>query len=551
MKIPRSLAKTLKNIENTPQTLLGFVGAFTMLIILRLTVEASLGVFEAKTFQALFVEFSHTFLFFLFAFSLFLPLLSFLTKESTLRTVNTLLFGFLIILTPPIIDTLLFGQNGFWSFYEFDGLFGLIIRYFTFFGDSPNIGITSGVRFEVLLVTLASIPLIYHKTQSLARSLYGGILMYSFFFILGTFPSWITLALESFRGGMLAVNEISVARLFLTPEAILSHQVLDIRSILGVKMSLWYALLTLLSITLLFWRHRRAHFIALYHNARFPQVFYHAGLLCVGALLAFHFEDLNLPPNHFSYLAFAVLICSVVFAWLASVIINDLHDTAIDTKTNPTRPLITTTIDTASYREYGIIFFLTSLLLAAVVNSQALLLIMVYQVCAWVYSVPPFRLKRFPLIAILTAASASILILVTGYLSISEVHSLDLLPLPLILYLLASFTLALPLKDFKDIAGDQADQVYTLPVLLGEVWGKRVLGSLLFLIFVTSPLVLNAPSLFPLALICGSLGFWVIQNGTSDPKSHFNYHSFSRLLFALVFVYGLLATMSLSFGFLQ
>ncbi|MEK9173946.1 MAG: hypothetical protein AAB845_01645, partial [Patescibacteria group bacterium] len=164
MKIRHSIANILESLENTPQTLLSFLGAFTMLIVLRLAIEAGLGLFAAKTFQALFVEFSHTFLFFLFAFSLFLPLLSFLTRESTLRTVNTLLFGFLIILTPPIIDTLLFGQNGFWSFYEFDGLLGLITRYFTFFGDSPSIGITSGVRLEVLLVTLGSIPLIYYKT---------------------------------------------------------------------------------------------------------------------------------------------------------------------------------------------------------------------------------------------------------------------------------------------------------------------------------------------------------------------------------------------------
>ncbi|MEK9174017.1 MAG: UbiA family prenyltransferase, partial [Patescibacteria group bacterium] len=281
----------------------------------------------------------------------------------------------------------------------------------------------------------------------------------------------------------------------------------------------------------------------------FPQVFYHGGLIFVGALLAFHFEDLSLPTSHFSYLAFGLLTCSAVFAWLASVITNDFYDTAIDAQTNSNRPLITQTVDQGSYRDYGIIFFLTSLLLAALVSSQALLLIFVYQVCAWVYSARPFRLKRFPIIATLLAAFASTLILVSGYLAVSTEHSLALLPHNLLLYFLVSLTLALALKDFKDMPSDKADQVYTIPVLLGEVWGKRFLGSALFLIFVTSPFILNAPSLFFLALFCGSLGFWGIQNGTPDPKSFFCYHYFSRLLFALVFSYGLLATLGFYFGF--
>ena len=548
MKIGHSLAKILSTIENTPQTLLGFLGAFSMLIVLRLIVEGALGLFELKSFQGLFVEFSHTFLFFLFAFILFLPLLSFLTKESIERTVNVLLFGFFIILTPPIVDTLLFGQNGFWSFYEFDGLFGLILRYFTFFGDTPSIGITTGVRLEVFLVTLGSIVLIYHKTRSLLRSLGGGVLMYSLFFILGTFPSWITIVLGVFSPGILEVTEISVARLFLTPENILSQQLLDIRSILGIKMSLWYALLALLSISLLFWYHRKEHWLALYHNARFPQVFYHAGLVCVGALLAIHYEDLSLPSGHFSYLAFFILILSAVFAWLTSIVVNDFYDTVIDTKTNPKRPLITGVIDIMSYRDYGILFFLTSILFAGLVNTQALLLVISYQVCAWVYSVPPFRLKRFPIIATIFAASASMLLLVAGYLSVSEAHSLNLMPNHLLLYLLFFLTLMLPLKDFKDITGDKADSVYTVPIILGELWAKRVLGSLLFLIFVLSPFILNSPSLFPLALFLGSVGFWIIQNGTSDEKSFFCYHLFSRLLFSLVFIYGLLATLGLYFG---
>jgi 4-hydroxybenzoate polyprenyltransferase len=551
MKISSVTKKLLSYIENTPQTILGFLGAFFMLIVLRLLIESGLGLFSARNFQGIFFEFSHTFLFFLFAFLVFLPLLSFLTKDSLLHTSNLLLFGFLIILTPPIIDTILLGQNGFWSFYEFDGLYGLLIRYLTFFGDTPSIGITYGVRLEVFLVTLGSIFLIFFKTRSVLRSFLGGICMYSAFFLLGTFPSWITLVLSFVSPGILSVTDATVAKIFLTPESILSRELLDIRSVLNIKMSLWYAVLILLSGSVLFFRHKKSHFIALYNNARFPQVFYHGGLVSVGALLAIHFENLSLPTSHFSYLAFLILLFSAVFAWLASVISNDFFDVTIDEKTNPARPLIQKTIEPSTYRDYGIIFFLISLLLAGIVSSQALLLIFGYQICAWVYSAAPFRLKRFPIIATLLASFASILVLVAGYLAVSENHSLASLPNHFFLYLLFVFAVCLPIKDFKDIPGDKRDSVYTLPVIFGETWGKRIIGSFVLLSFSLSPFIINEPSLVPLAVLFGSFAFWVIQNGNNSPTSLFNYRRFSLFLFLAVFGYGVLSLVSLFFDFLS
>lgn len=544
MKILTKLRYALSVIENTPLSLLSFSGAFLGLILLRLTIEGSLGSFTSQTFTFVFFEFSHTFLFFLFAFSLFLPLLAYLNKDTLTHTANLLLFGFLIILTPPIIDTIILGQGHFWSFYEFDGLKGLWTRYWTLFGDSPEIGITYGVRFEVVLMTLLSFALVWIKTQSILRALIGGILIYSLFFILGTFPSWITLLLH-LPGHFLQVTDLSVAELFLTPEPILGRDPNDLRSVLNIKMSLWYALLLLPTVAILFFRHHSRHWLALYHNARFPQVFYHGGLVLLGALLAYHFENLSLPSNHFSYLALFLLTVSAVLAWLASVVVNDLYDIAIDHETNTHRPLLTHSIDKHSYLVYGVLFFCFSLLLAGIVSSQALALVFSYQVCAWLYSAHPFRLKRFPLIATLLASFASLLLLVAGYLSVSEAHNLKALPIILFLYLLGIFALALPIKDFKDRAGDARDGVYTLPVLLGETWAKRVMGTFLFLIFAVSPFVLNRHDLLVPAILFGSAAFWVIQNGSAEKGAFFQYQKFALFFFLLVFFYGALVTLTL------
>ena len=93
----------LQDLENTPQSLLSYGGAFLSIIILRLTIEASLGHFSQKSFRFIFFEFTHTFLFFLFALLLFSFLFLFLSKEILLRVRNSLLFGFFIIILPPSI----------------------------------------------------------------------------------------------------------------------------------------------------------------------------------------------------------------------------------------------------------------------------------------------------------------------------------------------------------------------------------------------------------------------------------------------------------------
>ncbi|MCW1888006.1 MAG: UbiA family prenyltransferase [Candidatus Moranbacteria bacterium] len=528
----------LQNIENTPQSLLSYGGAFLCIIVLRLSIESGLGHFSKKSFSFIFFEFTHTFLFFLFSLLLFIFLFRFLIKESLLRVGNILLFGFFIILLPPIIDTWIFRGQGFWSFYEFDGLRGLFWRYLTLFGDSPRIGITYGVRLEVVLMTLGSAFYTYYKTQSKKRSLLALWLTYCLFFVLGTFPSWLTLVLNTFSIGLFTVSDIHVAKLFLTPETILSSAMTDVRSVLNIKMSLFYAFLSTFFLSLLFWKERSAHFLALFKNARFPQIFHHGGLLLLGSLLAWHFEELSLSLSLFSFLAYSLLIVSVIFAWITSVIINDIYDTPIDELTNPDRPLIQKNIPHKTYLTYGLYFFFFSLLFAGLVSPTALFLIFLYQVFAYMYSVPPLRIKRFPVIATLLAAFANILIFSLGYITLSQESSLSSLPASILLYLLLALTVGLTLKDFKDISGDFKDTVFTIPVLLGEALAKQVIGSLIFCIFALSPIILNQPSLFPLSFLMASLAFYTIQKGTSQKKSLFSYHRFSLLFFLLLFCYG-------------
>lgn len=539
------LEKTAHSIENAPLTLAAFVTSFFALIFVRLLIENTLGLFSGHTFFYYFFEFTHTFLFFLCAFLILVFLTRWAGNVNLAHAANILLFGFLIILTPPIIDTFVFHGSHFWSFYEFDGFLGLLKRFITLFGDTPNIGITYGVRAEVVIVTLALGLYTFIKSRHIKKTLIVSLLAYTILFILGTFPSWLTLFLLVFQKSFLAISQNDVAALFLTPENIFARHLTDYRSVLNVKMSIVYGTFSVFLIGALLYREYPKYFFALWKNARIPQVMYHAGLLFLGMLLAFFFT--NIPPtfNFFHIVSAFVLLCAVESAWLASVVINDIVDIRIDSVTNPTRPLIQNTIPPELYKTFGILFFIASLILSGIVSFPALLLLLSYQALAWLYSASPLRLKRFPLLATALAAFAGIIVLAIGFLTVSPENGLHALPLPILFFLFLAYAACLPIKDFKDIRGDREDGVYTLPVILGAEKAKLLIGGSMLLLYILSPLILHARVLLLPAVFFGSLAFWTIQKGTDEETAFFAYRKLPGIILAIVAFYGMVIALSL------
>lgn len=536
------LKKIIQTIEDAPMMLPSFVTTFFALIITRLLIENSFGLFQEHTFFFFFFEFTHTFLFFLCSFLILVFLVRYAGSIDFGKAVNILLFGFLIILTPPIIDNVIFHGSFFWSFYEFDGFIGLIKRFFTLFGDTPDIGITYGVRVEVVLVTIALGIYTYLKSQSKKKVLIVTLLSYTVLFILGTFPSWLTLGILSFDKGFFAINQNDVAGLFLTPEHIFSRDLTDFRSVLNVKMSIVYGVFSTFLVGILLYKKYPLYFFALLRNIRIPQVIYHGGLLFLGIILAIFFTGASFTLDFFHIAGIILLTIAVESAWIASVIWNDIFDKDIDVFTNNDRPLIKKVIPEELYHTFALLFFITSLIFAGIMSFSAMLILLGYQMIAWLYSSVPLRLKRFPLLATLLAGFAGILILITGFILVAPEKNIMLLPFPLLAYLFLSYTLCLPIKDFKDIEGDKKDNIYTLPVLLGAERAQLLIGILTFLLYIFSPIVLNARFLFFPALVFGSLAFLAIQKGEEHPSSFFSFRKLPGIILALTILYGLIIT---------
>jgi len=530
----KRIRKIIDSIENHPLTLSQFILGFSALIVLRMLGEHFLSGFASRPAEFALGSALAAYLFFLFSIILLILFLSAYLRESFRKIANLLLWGFFLVIFPPLLDKYFCGDQRCWSFYAFDSLAGLGKRFLTFFGSDPVVGITYGVRIEVALAVLFLIGYIFLKTGKPLKAFLGGFIAYAILFILGSFPSWLAFLFLASEKNVASVQGIDVAGLFLSPIRYFSYSGAEILNTLNAKMNLIYAFLLAPLSVLFFWQNFRGKFWPVVRNVRWIQISIHAGLVLFGAGLgAFYFPQ-NITVDIFSFFALANLILAAVFAWLASVFLNDIADLEIDKITNPKRPTATGEISAGEYQNYFWACFLLSLILGLTVGVKFFLLALVYQTISWIYSCPPFRLKRFSGAAGFLSALALALLFSSGFMLLSDGQDISRLPHQVFWLLIVAFMVSLPIKDLKDIEGDRKNGVWTIPVLLGETWARFVIGLGIFISYALSVVWLNAKILFFPAMILGAVSFWVLQNKKiSSRRVHI-------WVFGLLFVYVLL-----------
>jgi 4-hydroxybenzoate polyprenyltransferase len=512
------LQKFLSKIENYPLTLTGWLTAFSAIMALRVIGENLLNGFADKSLAFFIGSTLAAWLFFAFSYLLVLIFLVFWLKIDTKRVANVLLWGFSLAIFPPIIDKVWCGQNFCWSFYAFDSLKGLLIRFFSFFGNNAAIGITYGVRVEVALAILFMIIYAYIKQKNAIKAILTGLLTYVILFVLGSFPSWLAYLYFLPKKSLFSVESFDIAGLFLTPASYFSIAETDFVNSLNVKMNFIYAFLLVPALILFFCFFYREKFWPVMKNIRWIQIMIHAGLILTGAGLgAFYFPG-NRIFNVFSFFAISNLILATIFAWIASVLLNDRVDLEIDKMTNTQRPLATGALSGEDYRQLFWVCFVFSLILAITVGVKFFLVILAYQAIGWIYSCWPFRLKRFPVVASFFSALALALLFMSGFMLLADGQNITRFPHQVFWLLILAFTISLPIKDLKDIDGDRAEEIWTIPVLLGETWARFAIGLGIFISYALSVVWLNAKILFFPAMILGALSFWILQTKKISPR---------------------------------
>jgi 4-hydroxybenzoate polyprenyltransferase len=505
---------------------------FLFLIATRLFVEGLLLGLPVRSLESFVVLFSHTFLFFLLTYIIFLIFLFFLTKEKLEKIANFLLWGFLIIIFPPVVDKFIFGDEIYKSFYLFDSVQGLVIRFFTFFGENPDWGITYGARFNMAISLFFITGYIYLKTKNKTKTALGLVGSYLIFFLLSSFPSLAVYFLEIFK--IQEVSYSTVAGYFMSPFSVFGLRGEILESFMARKLALIYLPLIFLIVSGFWWSLDFKKHLSLFKNIRLPQIIFNGGILFIGLGLGWFYYPENFQLDFFSLLVILNLLIIVFTSWFFSVFVNDYYDLEIDKISNKNRPLIQKTISMKENWDYAWFFFFVSLLGASLVGPIFFLIILVYHLLTWVYSDYPFRLKRFIGVSNVLIAFSSLIFLIIGFLIFSNSQTLDKFPWTVYWFLFLAYFLITPLKDLKDLEGDKKNKSTTLPTLVGRKNTRLLVSIFLLSLYLSSVYILRKPELFLPALFFGGGSFYLINNNNISEKN-LNYW-----VLGVVFLYWIL-----------
>ncbi len=518
-------------------SLLEWVAVFAFSIAIRMFVEFFVAINYSLDPLENLIEYLHNFFFFLLSFLSIWLILAWLIKENPEKLAFLLAWGSLLVIFPPVLDMLKTGGEVYWSFYSLGSFKELGLQLITFFGHLPAGIVYFGSKIMFAIAILSAFVLVLGKTGKWIKAILGAFLTYVIFFLMGTFPSWLTLLYKLIQGkNIFEVKSFETAQ-FLSPfYPIFGIKFRNFQYSLPYNLDLVYFPLLIVVIVIFFLIYNKNKFVAVLKNFRYPQTIYLSGLFFIGMGLGFLAYPENLNINLFSILATASLLISVWLAWKASVVVNDIYDFSIDSISNPSRPLQSKIFTIREYWQLGILFFLLSILGGLVVGTKFAVILLIFQIISWFYSAPPFRLKQFPLVATLVSALASILFLFLGFSLFSGENNLTGLSARIIFLLVFSYTLCLPIKDFKDISGDKKDNIWTVPVIFGEEKGRLIVGINFFISYIASVFLLNENRLFFWALIFGGASFWVINNKKIKPYRLLWWNLFLVLFYGLILV---------------
>lgn len=121
-----------------------------------------------------------------------------------------------------------------------------------------------------------------------------------------------------------------------------------------------YFLLSVIFLSLIFWKTDKSTFILTKQNSRIERIMFFNILVMLGGFLAYIYGKGSLS-SWVDVITVTCLLLSWTFAWLFSVQINDLADIGIDKISNKDRPLAKGEISPEKVRGVSYIFLLASI----------------------------------------------------------------------------------------------------------------------------------------------------------------------------------------------
>lgn len=485
-----------------------FVGVFVIAtlrnIIETISKKGLIQCFPNNAFLGLKVYFLHYNSFWFLTFVLLSLLLYFFTfRQNTLLNCFKIgLFAMFLILFPVLFD-MLFGYKE-QILYPQNPL-AVLREIPNFLNPTYEIhGITPGMRYEITIVALLSGGYIFLKTKRALRAILG---VFAFFFIILSVGLIVPTISQLYENGLNFQDDFSLAQSTLLHTGNILERSTQ-------KISAMYIVIILCLLSLVYYLFDSIKFKALVANLRITRLIHYL-LLFFGGLLFTYFilkqnnnvQIINefVKKNPFEYFGVFVAALSVFLSFQSAVVFNDIFDFEIDKVSNKNRPLITGIFNISEYQKIGQIFLFFALTLAICINEAFFLLMLSYNAMAFLYSNPPFRLRKVFLLSNLILAIIAITTFYAGVTLLAKDFSFKIIPQSIPLILTIGYIFATMIKDIKDTEGDRKGNVKTLSTFFGQKQGGIITATLISTTIIFVPFLLNIKEMLFISIMCAIL----------------------------------------------
>lgn len=485
----------LKKLESCKTPTIYFILTFFFAVTIRNFLE----VFSYDPTILVFRFFLHYYLFYVSIVLSLIIIFHFVTMEDIEKVARVILSFSPIIIVAPIIDLIVGSFRATYILPEHHG--NLLARFLQFGGTFTNFGITTGIRIELILVIFLCFVYFLFKSN-LFRSLISVFPLYTLFFFYGTSPYTVKLFLNLFGIGY-KYSPSLMSNFHLLCILILSGIIFLVRN----RENLFETLRSIPTFRLI-------HF----------ELMFILGITLTGRGI------LETLLNLEKLFAFPLVISSIFFAGLFSLLVNNIEDRVID---RDTRQGNIFRGDSWSEKANPLLLTLVfTLVCALAVNFKTLFIIILGIGIYFLYSAPPLRLKRIPLLSKFLIAFNSLITLMVGFVFAGG--RIVNFPTKVIFFFLIFYTLAMNFIDLKDYREDRKAAIKTLPVILGLRKSKLVIAIFFLIAYLVAPLVFTNSLVTVLAPIPGIIGFFAILKKKYEEKYVFIPYLLSITLLILL-----------------
>jgi len=492
------LRNLIEDVERSPLHWGYSFATFLALVLGRNLLEGALGPngsvgFVYASSPSALMVLDHFVLFYASLFLAFALVLSALARERIGRVMRVMTPAWVLLLIPPVFDFFWTGGEGMKITYVLK-LSPVILRFF-----DPTVSfeaISPGQRVEILGACLLAAAYVRLKTRSWPRSAVAFLAFYVVLALHGVLPSLIARASWGLTRAAAASPELAYLVAFRSGGVVADE---------SRKLALVFSLPVVVLGWLAFRSHARERERAMRRNWRPLRSLHYLGMTAFG--IAFGWTLFSRAGVEFAgaadVLGIAATMLATFFAFQASVAINDVFDEEGDRISDVSRPLVTGSLDRGDLVAQAVVFGAAALLLALNVKYSTFLFMALALALSLLYSAPPVRIKRVPVVSSLSLGAVSLLACLMGFSLYAEERAAALFPDPLAWVVVLSFGLGFAAKDIKDVDGDEATAVWTLPVLFGPSRGKIAVALLVLLGYLAVPALLPYGALAVPAVLLG------------------------------------------------